>query len=115
MPNISLSVYIAAAESSFNSWIFLYSDLRQKIEDNTTGFPLAELLVDHGPQVEYSIISNGTFPLSLQLLAQSLKKGCGESIWILASRFSVLQSTMKQEPAVVMRIVMTFVVLHNLF
>ena len=49
---------IAACGSSSDSQIFLYNDLRQKIEDNTLAFPLKESLVDHGPQVQYFFVGD---------------------------------------------------------
>ena len=49
---------IAALVLSSDNQIFLYSNLRQNIKDNTFGFPQAESLVDHGPQVEYFIIKD---------------------------------------------------------
>ena len=53
---------IAATGSSSDSQIFLYRDLRRKVEDNVICFPQAETLVDHGSQVEYFIVGNDASP-----------------------------------------------------
>ena len=53
---------------SSDSQIFIYGDLRQKIEDTTVGFPQAESLVDHGPHVEYIIVGGDAYPLQTGMM-----------------------------------------------
>ena len=53
---------IASFGSCSDSQIFLYSNLRQKIKNNTIGFPPEESHFNHGPQVEYCFIGDA-FPL----------------------------------------------------
>ena len=54
---------IAAAGSSYDGQIFQYSDLRRKIECNTTGFHTAVRLMDEGPKVSNFILLDNVFPL----------------------------------------------------
>ena len=59
----SICFDISSYGSSSDSEIFLYSALRQKIEDSTIGSPPAESLFDHVPQAEYLFVDDNTFPL----------------------------------------------------
>ena len=101
--------------SSSDSHIFPYSDLRRKIEDNTTGFPQAKSLVDQGPQMEYFIVGDDAFLLRKWMMKPFSRRSMdlNETVFnywlssgrrvvkntfgILASRFCVLQPAMQQE------------------
>ena len=59
---------IDISRSSFDSQIFLYSDLRCYIDDKNIGVLLAESFVDNWLQVKYFFIGYHAFPLSTLLM-----------------------------------------------
>ena len=65
---------IAATGSNSDAKIFNYGDLRQKIEDNTIGFPSAESLADNESKVHYFILSDEAFPNPSPKACMDLKK-----------------------------------------
>ena len=98
--------------SGSGSQIFLYSKLRQKIKDNTIGFPQPESLVDNGHPVEYFIMGDDALlqtwlmkpyscrSMDLNERVFDYRLRCGRRVVenvlsILDSRFRVLQSTMQ--------------------
>ena len=76
-----LWVDVGAVGSSSDGQIFKHSELRQKLEDGTIGFPEAAPLVPDGPLVNYFILGDDAFPVKTWLMA-----GGG---WICHREFSI--------------------------
>ena len=70
-----LWVDVDAAGSSSDGQIFKHSELRQKLEDGTIGFPEAAPLVPDGPLVNYFILGDDAFPLKTWLMKPDGRRG----------------------------------------
>ena len=127
-----LWVDMGAARSTSDAQIFKHTNLRDKIEDGSIGFPDSESLGIGGPKVNFFLLGGDTFLLMFWLMrpysshSMDLKEMVfnyrirrertvvENAFGILTSCFRISQSPLQQEPQVVNRVVMACLVLHNL-
>ena len=119
-----LWVDMRAAGSTSDAQIFKHTNLRDKIEDDSIGFPDSESLGTGGPKVNFFLLGDDAFLLMLWLMRPysshtidlkvmvfnyQIRRGrtvVENAFGILTSRFRIFQSSLQQEPPVVYRVVM---------
>ena len=112
--------------------LFNDCELRETIEDGSIGFPAADRLPQDDQDMPYFIIGDNAFPLRTWLMKPFARRNLDDeerifnyrvsrarrivenSFGILANRFQVLLTTMRQEPETVATIVLACCCLHNL-
>ena len=125
-------VDIGTEGSCSDAQIFNISELRNKIEDGSVGFPEAEPIEPDGPDIPYFILADDAFALKTWLMKPYPLKGKGRTyqianyrisrgrrvvenaFGILSQRFRVLSNTILVHPDRVRVIVLACVVLHNM-
>lgn len=125
-------VEIGANGSASDAQIFNHGELSQMIDDRELGFPPADSLVADDEPVPYFLIGDDAFalrtwmmkPFSLRNMARDerifnyrlsrARRVVENAFGILANRFGCLLRTLPQQPAVVQKVVMAAVCLHNI-
>ena len=125
-------VDVGANGSTSDCQIFNSSDLKAAAEDGSIGFPEAEPLVGDDEDMPFFIVGDNEFPLRTWLMKPFSRRDLTDeelifnyrlsrgrrvvenAFGILANRFQVLLTTMRQQPGTALKIILACVCLHNL-
>ncbi|KAK3084692.1 hypothetical protein FSP39_017590 [Pinctada imbricata] len=125
-------VDVGADGSASGAQIFIFSELKETIENRTIGFPRAEPLPNDDKDMPFFILGDDAFALRTYMMKPfshrnmtveerifnyRISRGrriAENAFGILANRFQVLLTTMQQDPETIRLIVQTCVCLHNL-
>ncbi len=112
--------------------IFADSELKKAIQNNVIGFPPKDTLLNDDRDTHYFILADDAFSLRMQMMKPYGRRGLpvaerifnyqySRARWIvenafgiLANRFSCLLTTLKQQPLVVIDVILSGICLHNL-
>jgi hypothetical protein len=118
--------------SAGDAQVFNNSELKECLENDTAGLPVAAPLPGDNTDIDYFIVGDDAFALRTWLMKPYSKQQLSiqervfnyrlsrarriveNAFGILANRFQVLLTTMRQKPSTVSSIVLASVCLHNL-
>jgi hypothetical protein len=124
-------VDVGANGGASDCQIFNASDLKAAVDDGTIGFPAAEPVFGDNEDMPFFIVGDDAFPLRTWLMKPFSRRSLSDeelifnyrlsrgrrvvenAFGILANRFQVLLTTMRQQPATALKIVLACICLHN--